>query len=368
MQKITFFLLFSLTLWTSCNSSQSVEVTPIRRNITETVFASGILEPDNKYNLTAQTDGYLLSLSFEEGDQIVPNQVLAVIDNKNNIANSIGAAEQLRIAQINASANSPALKQIEANILTAKEKLRKDEIQLARYEALIKENSVSQAEYDNMKLITETSKNTLLQLQAQYEGLKLQAEQQLVTQKTLSDINSINSTYNTIRAIVGGKVYKKMKQTGDFVRRGDVIALIGNSLQIYAKLNIDENSIAKVKVGQEVVIQLNTQKNKTYKGQVYEILPSFDESTQSFICEANFKDSLDFKIIGTQLEANIIIGEKQNALLIPRNYLGYGNKVQLKNSDSVKTIQTGIISTEWVEVVGGLTEQDIIVPLKPKKK
>jgi multidrug efflux pump subunit AcrA (membrane-fusion protein) len=368
MQKTTLCVLSLLTFYTSCNSSQSLEVQPVRKNITETVFASGVLEPDNKYNLTAQTDGYLLSLAFEEGSQIAPNQVLAVIDNKNNVANSIGAAEQLRIAQLNASANAPALKQMEASILTAKDKLRRDEVQLARYEALIKDKSVSQAEYDNMKLTAETSRNTVVQLQAQYDALKLQAEQQLVTQKTLAEVNSINSTYNTIRAIVGGKVYKKMKQIGDFVRRGDVIAVIGNPQQIYAKLNIDENSIAKVKVGQEVVIQLNTQKNKTYKGQVYEILPSFEEATQSFICKVSFKDSLDFTIIGTQLEGNIVIGEKKNVLLIPRTYLGYGNKVQLKNIDTITTIQTGIISTEWVEVLSGLAEKDVIVPLQPKKK
>jgi len=35
------------------------ETTPIRKDVTETVFASGVLEANNTYSLTAQTDGYL---------------------------------------------------------------------------------------------------------------------------------------------------------------------------------------------------------------------------------------------------------------------------------------------------------------------
>ena len=54
------------------------------KDIIETVFASGTLEPEGKYNLTAQSDGYLVAVKFKEGDMVKTNDVLAVVDNQPN--------------------------------------------------------------------------------------------------------------------------------------------------------------------------------------------------------------------------------------------------------------------------------------------
>jgi hypothetical protein len=90
-------------------------------------------------------------------------------------------------------------------------------------------------------------------------------------------------------------------------------------------------------------------------------LPAFDTGTQSFIVKAYFTDSLDFRIAGTQLEANIITGTKKNALVIPREYLSYGDKVTLKNKKVVH-VTKGIVSSEWVEITGGINEHDMLIP------
>jgi multidrug efflux pump subunit AcrA (membrane-fusion protein) len=166
--------------------------------------------------------------------------------------------------------------------------------------------------------------------------------------------------YNQIIAYVSGKVYKKRKQLGDYVKKGDVIAVIGNPNKIYANLSIDESNMSKIKLGQSVVIQLNTNAQKTYKAQLAEILPAFDEATQSFFVKAFFAENLDFTIVGTQLQANILIAEKKNALVIPRAYLGYGNKV-LDKDKKVVLVKTGIVSTDWAEITGGLSENETIL-------
>ena len=70
-------------------------------------------------------------------------------------------------------------------------------------------------------------------------------------------------------------------------------------------------------------------------------------------------------IFGTPLEGNILVGEKKNALLIPREYMGYGNKVMLKGQDTALIIKTGIVSTDYVEVLEGITANDILAPVKP---
>jgi multidrug efflux pump subunit AcrA (membrane-fusion protein) len=165
---------------------------------------------------------------------------------------------------------------------------------------------------------------------------------------------------NEIKAVVGGKVYKKLKQLGDYVRRGDVIAEIGDKNTIYAKLSVDETNIKRIKNGQEVVIQLNTNKEKNYSGKVTEVYPAFDEQTQSFYCKVQFTGELDFKISGTQLQANIVTGQKENVLVIPRTFLGFGNKVNVKGKGEVVVVP-GFISNEWVEIKSGLDEGSVLL-------
>lgn len=362
-----FFTILPLMLFTSCANENAKEVKPVRKDISEIVFASGSLESDNKYNLTAQTDGNIIKLNLVEGAAVSVNQLVAVIDNKQNIINTSNATEQLKIAQYNNTDNAPLLQQIQANIEAAKEKLSQDIIQEKRYQELYNQSSVTKAELEKMQLSTKTSKANLAALEQQYKSVQQQNKQQYITQSNTVKASAVNQENNMVKIVAAGKVYKKVKQVGDYVRRGDVIAIIANENLLYAKLNVDENSIDKVKVGQSVTVQLNTQKDKKYTGVVSEILPVFDEPSQSFIVKVQFSVKPDFTINGTQLEANILIGEKKNTLLIPRNYVSFGNKVQLKGSDDLKTIETGIVSTEYVEVISGLTEHDILVPVKPKK-
>lgn len=79
----------NLLLLSACGK-KTEETKPVRKDITETVFASGVLIPENQYNLTAQSDGYLINLNFEEGDIVKTGDLLAVIDNKTYDINSQG--------------------------------------------------------------------------------------------------------------------------------------------------------------------------------------------------------------------------------------------------------------------------------------
>jgi len=335
------------------------ETKPIRKDITETVFASGILVPENQYNLTAQNDGYLVKLNFIEGDTVKAGQVLAIIENKQNDFNALGARELLSIASTNISASAPALKQVAANITLAQLKLKEDALQAERYKKLYDDKSVSELEYENAELAMENSKANLAALQESYNLSKQQAEQQLITQKSQTDVNGVLRENNEIKSVIGGKVFQKQKQPGDYVKKGDVIAVIGDQNNIYAKLSIDETNISKIRVGQSVIIQLNTNKEKNYNGTVTEIYPAFDDQAQSFYCKVKFTDKLDFRISGTQLQGNVIIGVKKNALVIPRNYLGYGSKVNLKDKGQV-IVQAGFISSDYAEIISGLDENTVI--------
>ena len=361
MKKIT--VLLGVLFFYSCSDTK--EIQPISQDIKELVFASGQLEWDDSYNLTAQTDGVLQNANFEVGNTVTKGKIIATLNNEINTINAEIAQEQLEISNQNVSSNSPALLQLEQNIQFAESKYLQDKKQAERYERLNNQNIGSKVEYENAQLNAKNSLSNLNALKKQYKVILQQAKQQQITTKGQVKSNRILKQYNSIVVTESGTVIKKLKTNGDYVKKGEIIATIANQQKVEAVLNVDENSIGKVKLGQLVFVKLNTNKNNIYNGKITEILSAFDTQTQSFICKVTFDKTIKNSLFGTQLEANILVGEKKNALLVPRNYVGFGNKVNVKGKDENVIIKTGIISTEYVEVLEGIDKNTILLPLKP---
>jgi HlyD family secretion protein len=275
--------------------------------------------------------------------------------------NQESAKELYDIAQNNTQSNAPALLQAQNAINLNKQKMEQDFVQFQRYKKLWDSNSVAKIDFENSELQYKTSKSNYESSLENYKQLKIQANQQLVSNKVAKEINSVVLNKNQIKAVKSGKVFKKYKQVGDYVTRGEAIALIGEPTNIYAKVNIDESNIGKIKVGQEALIQLNTNKDKTYKATVAEIYPSFDEATQSFICKITFNEPLDFTIVNTQLQSNITVATTKNALLIPRNFVDFGGNVQIKDQKDKVKITTKFASSDWVQVLSGISDNVVLI-------
>ncbi|MBK6984434.1 MAG: hypothetical protein IPH32_06620 [Bacteroidetes bacterium] len=147
----------------SCSNNK--EVKPLVQDIKELVFASGQLEWDGSYNLTALTDGVLKNADFEIGNLVKKGDSLATIDNQTNAINTQTSQQQLAISNENLNSNSPALQQLQQNILFAESKYQQDKTQEERYKRLYESQSVSKVEYENAQL---NAKNSL----ANYTALK----------------------------------------------------------------------------------------------------------------------------------------------------------------------------------------------------
>jgi RND family efflux transporter MFP subunit len=357
MKKILLIALSFLAL--SCGK-KTEETKVERKNITEMVFASGTLKADDEYNLMAQTEGYITKINFNEGDEVIMGKTLAVIDNPQSSINTNSGAKLLQIAKANSSNNAPLLQQAKANLTAAKLKLQQDQLLANRYKKLLENNSIAKVEYENMLVAVSNSNAAVLALEQHYENLLIQAKQQVIVQNQQLENSQAVQGFNEVKALVNGIIYKQKKQVGDYVRKGDIIAVIANNQKIYANLNIDESNMGKIQRNQQIVVQLNVNNAKTYKAVVSEILPTFDEQSQSFIVKAYFSEPMDFAIAGTQLEANIVVKEKQNALVIPRSYLGYGNNVFDADKKPVK-VKTGIVSSDYVEILEGLKEGETVL-------
>lgn len=342
------------------------EASPKTGPVTEAVFASGSVEPKDAYVLTSISDGFVIKSYVSENDMVQDKQLLFRLDNKQQNTQVAIAETNVEYARMNAAGNAPALQQIQAQIDAAIVKKQVDSMTLARYERLYATHSVSRQDLDNAAVAYQASESQLRSLKENYKATADRAQQELAnTRSQLQNVRAGNQYYDLV-ATGAGKIYQVFKKTGDLVRRGDKVAQIGNPDSIIIYLDIDEGSIGKIKEGQQVLVELNTDKNKTWEAVVSKIYPHFNEQTQSYRVEARFMKNVPGIISGTQLQANIITNRKENALLIPLIYVSPGNKVVLKKGDKMDTvaITTGITSDEWVEVLTGVSAGDKLVKLK----
>lgn len=352
-----------LLLLGSCNRNQKKEaVTPTLAPIREAIFANGHLEAQTQVVLAAYTDGYVKEVLVDENDIVSGGQVLVTEDHDQAAIQEQNALENLRYAQKNAANNAPSIQQLEAQRQTAQQKLLNDKTNLERLERLLQTNSVARVDVDNARLVYETSQNSLRQIDQSIVSTRRNLEQAVANNRSQYEIAKSNVRYDRLVAPSGSyRVLKTVKKPGELVRRGEPLVVLGSTSGFVIKLNVDENSIARIQKGQSVLVQLNTQKDQSYKAIVQTISPLFDESAQSYPVDAVFANPPAKLIAGTPLQANIIVAEKDRALLIPKDCLSPDSKVIRAGQNDTIPVKTGIVSTDWVEVLGGLKPDEKIL-------
>jgi macrolide-specific efflux system membrane fusion protein len=358
-KNIAFWLgvLSVMSIMTACKKSETT--TAKRMDIEEAVFASGYIEQENNYTVSAKVDGLLTQYPVKEGDTVRANDIIAIIQSDvqgNQLQDALVIYED---AVNNASANSLQLQQINAQILQAEQQLAFDKENYHRYKDLYEKKSVSQLEFEKVELQYKNAQSTLTRLKQNYEevknALKVNEKRSRIQVNTQKSLLKDYQLYTELSGIVI-QVFKKQ---GELVRRGEPLAKIGSGDYII-KLFIAENDINQIEVGQKTAVHINTYPNRIFMASISKIYPAFDEIEQSYVVEAKF-DSLPPKIFfGTQLQANIEIGKRKNILVIPTEFIQRANIVQLESGEERK-IETGMKNNSWTEVLSGLTEDHIII-------
>jgi HlyD family secretion protein len=352
----------------ACISSPVEEAKPVRKDVVEYVFGSGTLEADDEYTLTALTDGYITGITVDENNKVTPGQLIAQIDNAQNDINTVYADKLLDIARSNATAGAPALQQARVRLDLARSSASYDSLNMERHRKLLEAGSISAATFQNVELQYKRSMAESRTAEQNYALLSEQAKESLVVNESQKVLNQSVRAYNQVKALGAGTVLRKLKNPGDFVRKGDAIVVIGNIEALHVEVDVDENSIGKVKPGQKALIRLNTHQDSVFTGTVTEIMPAYNEEKQSFIVKIKPGAGPDFKVVKTQVQANIEVGVAKNALIIPRKFINYSNQVMIKDSKEPVTLKVKYVSTEWVQVLDGLKESDIVIlPKIPAK-
>ena len=167
----------------------------------------------------------------------------------------------------------------------------------------------------------------------------------------------------TITSKIDGKVYAIYRNPGEIVNTVEPVAAVGRSDIFIVELLVDEVDIVKLKIGQKVLITLDSYNSEVFEATLDKIYPRKDDRSQTFKVEALFTDPPTTLYPGLSGEGNIIIAEKEETLAIPKEYLINGSKVLTDNGEIEVTI--GLQNLESVEILGGIDEKTAIYKPEP---
>ncbi len=350
----------------SCNRTKTIK--PERKSITEAVYASGFLVPKNEYKVFALGDGYITAKYKEGGDTVKKGETIFRIQSDAAAARLSAAAAGLEFAKQNSEDNSPVLTDLKNKIKSAEAKFKNDSLNYIRFKNMFDAQAVTRAQFDQAALAYEVSGNDLKSAKEIFNRTRDQLRVEVKNAQSAAAASGLDFSNYQIKSLLDGIVYDTYKDLGEAVRRNELVAVVGEAGDKILELSVDQSDIAKVKLGQQVVVKMDVTGSKIYKAQVSKIYPGMNQSDQSFKVEAVFTESYGLNFVHASVEANIIIAEKDNALILPKNVVSASDEVEVKSMGMNKKvkIKRGLENLEFVEVAEGLKETDEIVLPKTK--
>lgn len=343
----------------SCNSKKE-SIHPFRKDIVQAVYASGKVYPVNVYNVYPKLPGYISKIFVKAGELVNAGQTLMSIQSEVSEKNLEIAKNQLKLASINVSEQSPLLNALKEEIKSAHSKYRLDSSNYYRYLNLFKNNATSELQYEQAKTQFEISRQNYFKSLQNFEQTKNQLKVEYENAKLLYEAQQSNLSDYKIVSTINGKVYDIIPKEGELAGNQTLLMVIGNNNLFEVELYIDETDIQLVKPGQNIVYEIDAFPNKFFSGKVKSIYPRINPVNKTCRLLATIEnDGVQF-YSGMSVEANIVISEKKQALVIPKNYLLNRQYVITLNYDTIK-VKTGIEDIEYVEIKEGIDEKTELI-------
>lgn len=352
-----FMFIVSISFFTlSCNTKKE-SISPEIKNITESVYASGIVKSKDQYEVFSKTNGILEKVFVKEGTYIKKGEALFQIDNRNSKIVTDNA--RLNAAANDYNLNLGKVNDAKNSIQLAFQKLKNDSLMMVRQKNLWKSEIGTKIELEQRILSYKNSKVAWEHTMTVYEDLKRQLK--LISDQSKNNLQTAQSNEGDliIRSDVDGIVYKINKEQGELVSSLSAIAVIGAD-DFIIELNIDEFDIVKIKPSQQVIVRMDSYNDQVFEANILSIDPMMNERTRSFKVLAAFTKKPEKLFPNLTLEANIVINTKQNTLTIPRNYLTTDSTVLLKNGEPQK-VKTGLKDYYLVEILSGITSTSKLI-------
>jgi len=280
------------------------------RRIIETVTASGKVQPETEVKLSSEVSGEVVELLVKEGDIVKRGQLLFKV-----------RPDVLKSGYDRASASYSSQK---ASVASAAQLLTQSEGSFANEQGIYKRNVelfkkkvISVAEFDAAKAAFVTAKTNLESAKQSLIGAKFNLEQSGANVQEAS----ANLAKATIFAPVDGVISKLSVELGDRILgtaqfAGTEIMRISNLSSMEVNVDVNENDINRVNIGDSAVIEVDAFEDKKFKGVVTEIASSSKDVGTATAATSSTDQVTNF-VVKVRIAADSYVGVKGGAKGLP---------------------------------------------------
>lgn len=251
--------------WIGKPKEIEVELSKVKRTtIVEKVSASGTVQPVTEVKIAPEVSGEIIDLVIEEGDSVRKGETLVKIRPDT-------WQSQLERAEAGLSQQRANLEQTQAALERSKATFVRAEMEYKRQEKLWNEKVISDAEWQLAKQNYEVAKSDLVSAQQSVEASRY------VIRSTEASLREARENFRktSVSAPMTGVVSKLLVKNGERVvgtatMSGTEMLRIADLNKMEVRVNVNENDIVRVSVGDTAVIDVDAYSsvNKQFKGVV----------------------------------------------------------------------------------------------------
>ncbi len=257
--------------WIGKVEPTEVEYTKVvRGTIVEKVSASGKIQPEVEVKVSPDVSGEIVSLNVAEGDSVVAGQELLKIRPDNYVSLLARAEAQVNAQKAGSEQSKAVLAQSEARLSKAK-------IDFDRNDRLHKDKVISDADFDQFQSAYIVAKQDLEAAKANVKAANFNVKSAEAAFKEAKT----NLTKTTIYAPQSGIISKLNVELGERVvgtsqMAGTEMLRIANLNNMEVRVNVNENDITRVSLGDTVMIDVDafSSSDRKFMGVVYEVASS----------------------------------------------------------------------------------------------
>ena len=316
-----------------------------KRTLIETVTASGKIQPEVEVKMSPEVSGEIIEVNVKEGQQVAAGDVLVRI-NPDIYESAVTRAR----AAVNSAKSGLAQSQV---ALIEAEKVWK------RNQVLFEKGAISEQEYDGAQRAISVSELQEEASRYQLESAEANLDEAVKNLKRTTIIAPINGTVSKLDVELGERVVGTATMTGTEILR---IANL-NAMEVLVEVN--ENDIVKVSLGDTTKIEIDAFLGESFRGVVSEIANSAKLVQGASVDQVtNFE--VKIRILNESFEAikdqygtspfrpgmtatvDIITNEVKDALVVPIQAVG----VRKDTTDKARMIEESMTNAnEKFEVV-----------------
>lgn len=305
-----------------------------KRTIVETITANGKIQPEKEVKLTPDVSGEIVELTVMEGDNVEKGQLLLRIKPDTYISQRDRSMAAISSARAR-------LAQAEAQFIQA-------ELSFKRSKQLFSEQTISKSDYEQAEASYSVAK-------AEVDAAKFSVTS---SEASLKEANE-NLIKTSIYAPMTGTVSMLLVELGERVAGTNLMAgtemlRVADLSRMEAQVEVNENDIVRVKLGDTAMIEVDAYLDKKFKGIVTEIANSAKTTGVSADQVTNF----DVKILVLpESYQDLTEGGKANPF---RPGMSATVDIQTEVKDSIITvpIQSVTTRTDTTKVAAGKTTDD----------